>query len=117
MRILQAVRLIRADYLALPQLWAIATKAERIQVALILGLPGELPKDALTPELAWRALASGQRKIVLAHASSAIRARLPAETPGPRIVWQRRIAERPESLDLLAAHTPVAPCPVLGDLV
>ena len=77
MKVLQAVRLVRADYLGLPELWAIATQPERVQIALILGCPAELPPRAATPELAWQAMNLQQRRLVLAHAPLAVRARLP----------------------------------------
>ncbi len=94
MRVLEAVRLIRAGALALPELWAIATKAERVQVALILGLPAELPVRAATPELAWKAMNAQQRGLVLRHAPLAIVRRLPSDpATGRRIVWRRYAVE------------------------
>ncbi len=89
MRVLEAVKRVRSDRLALADLWPIANKAERVAIALILGLPGELPKQAATPDLAWRSLTARERRLVLAHAPPAIRARLPADPGiGRRIVWR-----------------------------
>lgn len=81
MKVLEAVRLIRADYLGLQTLWTITTQSERVQIALILGCPSELPLRAATPELAWQAMNLKQRRLVLAHAPLAVRARLP-DDPG-----------------------------------
>ncbi len=90
MRVLQAVRLVRAGTLPLPQLWAIASRPERVQVALILGLPAELPVQASSPELAWKAMTTAQRRLVQRHAPPAITGRLPADPAlGRRIVWRR----------------------------
>ena len=70
MRVLQAVRLVQNGTLALPQLWAIASRPERVQVALILGLPAELPAQAASPDLAWKSMNTQQRRLVLRHAPS-----------------------------------------------
>ncbi len=89
MKVLEAVRLIRADYLGLQTLWTITTQPERVQIALILGCPSELPQRAATPELAWQAMNLRQRRLVLAHAPLAVRARLP-DDPGVRRCTTRR---------------------------
>ena len=89
MKVLEAVRLVRADYLALRELWAICLQAERVQIALILGCPAELPPRAATPELAWRALNLAQRRLVLAHAPLAVRARLPDDPAEQRCTTRR----------------------------
>ncbi len=90
MRVLQAVRLVRGGTLPLTQLWAIASRPERVQVALILGLPAELPAQASSLELAWKAMTLAQRRLVLRHAPLAITRRLPADPAlGRRIVWRR----------------------------
>jgi hypothetical protein len=92
MRVLEAVARIRSGRLALDDLWSITTRPERVQVALILGLPAELPIQASTPDLAWKALNLSQRRAVLKHAPAAIRARLPDDPAiGRRVVWQRRV--------------------------
>lgn len=77
MRVLEAVKRIRDGTLALPELWSIATRPERVTVALILGLPSELPKQAATPVLAWNALNRRQQRMVLSYAPDRIKARLP----------------------------------------
>ena len=90
MRVLQAVRLVRSEALALPQLWAIATRPERVQVALILGLPAELPAQAASPDLAWKSMNTQQRRLVLRHAPLSVTRRLPSDPAiGRRTVWRR----------------------------
>ncbi len=94
MRVLEAVRMVRAGTLVLPQLWAIATRPERVQVALILGLPAELPARADTPDLAWKAMTVQQRRLVLRHAPPGITRRLPADpATGRQVVWRRYAVE------------------------
>ncbi len=94
MRVLEAVRLVRAGTLALPQLWAIASRPERVQVALILGLPAELPVRAGTPDLAWKAMTTQQRRLVLRHAPPSVVKRLPSDPAlGRRVVWRRYAVE------------------------
>ncbi len=94
MRVLEAVRLVRSGTLALPQLWAIATRPERVQVALILGLPTELPTQAASPDLAWKSMTTQQRRLVLRHAPLSITRRLPSDpATGRRIVWRRYAVE------------------------
>ena len=78
MRVLEAVRLVRSEALALTQLWAIATRPERVQVALILGLPAELPAQAASPDLAWKSMNAQQRPLVLRHAPRANTRPLPS---------------------------------------
>ena len=90
MRVLEAVRLVRRQSLALPQLWAIATRPERLQVALILGLPAELPAQAASPDLAWKSMNTQQRRLVLRHAPLSVTRRLPSDPAiGRRAVWRR----------------------------
>ncbi len=90
MRVLEAIRLVRSEALALPQLWAIATKSERVQVALILGLPAELPAQAASPDLAWKSMNTQQRRLVLRHAPPSVTRRLPPDPAiGRRVVWRR----------------------------
>ena len=90
MQVLKAVRLVRVGKLALPELWVIATKSERVQVALILGQPAELPVCAATPDLAWKAMNTKQRRLVLRHAPPPILGRLPNNPGvGRRVVWRR----------------------------
>lgn len=100
MKVLQAVRLVRADYLALRELWAITTQAERVQIALILGCPAELPARAATPELAWQAMNLQQRRVVLAHAPLAVRARLPADPAVRRCTTRRPPHAEPPGLPM-----------------
>lgn len=92
MRVLEAARLVRAGVFPLPRLWLIATKPERVQLALLLGRPDELPPDARTPDAAWRALNLAERRLVLRHAPPTILARLPPEAEsGRRMVWRGRM--------------------------
>ena len=107
MKVLEAIRLVRADYLALPELWAIATQAERVQIALILGRPAELPQRAATPELAWQAMNLRQRRLVLAHAPLAIRARLP-DDPAVRRCTTRRSPVQPAGRPVRRPPAPTA---------
>ena len=92
MRVLEAVRLVRAEMLALSSLWEITTKPERVQVALILGCPAELPPQAASPELAWKAMTAQQRRLVLRHAPLSVTSRLPADpSTGQRVVWRPHV--------------------------
>lgn len=81
--------MVRAEFLALPALWSIASQAERVTIALILGLPAELPERAATPEQAWAAMNLQQRRLVLAHAPLAVRRRLPADPAVARSTTRR----------------------------
>ena len=92
MRVLEAVRLVRAEMLALSSLWEITTKPERVQIALILGRPAELPPRAASPELAWKAMNAQQRRLVLRHAPLSVTSRLPADSSiERRIIWRPHI--------------------------
>ena len=94
MRVLEAVRLVRSEALALTQLWAIASRPERVQVALILGLPAERPAQAASPDLAWKSMNAQQRRLVLRHAPLSITRRLPSDPAiGRRVVWRRCAVE------------------------
>ncbi len=83
MRVLEAVKRVRDGTLALPELWSIATRPERVTVALILGLPAELPKQAATPAAAWNAINRRQQMMVLNYAPDRIKARLPTALRPP----------------------------------
>lgn len=90
MRVMEAVRLVRTGKLPMPALWQIATRPERVQVALILGLPAELPARAASPDLAWKSMNTQQRRLVLRHAPPSITRRLPSDPAiGRRTVWRR----------------------------
>ena len=92
MRVLEAVRLVRAEMLALSSLWEITTRPERVQVALILGRPAELPPQAASPALAWKAMNAQQRRLVVRHAPLSVTSRLPADpSTGQRVVWRPHI--------------------------
>ncbi len=86
MKIGEAVRLVHGGQLPLPVLWAIATDPERVQVALILGRPAELPRQLRTIEAAWASLNGQQQRLVHQLAPADFSAGLPdapAKTPTP----------------------------------
>lgn len=77
MRVLEAVRLVRAGTLALPTLWTIATDPEQATIALLLGRPGELPIRARTIEAAWAVMNQQQRRLVRTYGPPGIILHLP----------------------------------------
>ena len=98
MKVVAAADLVIAGELDHTTLWRITTDPERIQLALILGLPDQLPAKARTPAAAWSALNAQQQRLVLEHAPSYVLARLPTHAlrpaaPPPRPRRRRRPTE------------------------
>ena len=101
--------------LALSSLWEITTKPERVQIALILGRPAELPPRAASPELAWKAMNAQQRRLVLRHAPLSVTGRLPVDpSVGQRIVWRPHVVRAVASGAASRAGTPGRPGPATG---
>lgn len=76
-----AAVLCRAGKLPLDILWKITTDPKRVQIALILGFPSELPAKAQSLILAWNSLNQQQRRLVLVHAPARVQALLPDYIP------------------------------------
>ena len=83
MKVGEAARLVLADRLPLAVLWAIATDPERIQVALILGRPDELPRTARTPAAAYSLLNAQQQRLVQQLAPASVTDALPPAPAAP----------------------------------
>ncbi|AQS88567.1 hypothetical protein AA101099_0299 [Neoasaia chiangmaiensis NBRC 101099] len=84
MRVIEAARLISTGVMPADHLWQITTTPERVIMALLLGRPDWLPPHAATPRLAWNALNTRQREMLLRRAPKQVRACLPgAATPRP----------------------------------
>ena len=81
MKVGEAARLVISERLQLAVLWAIATDPERIQVALILDRPDELPRGTRTPAAAFATLNSQQQRLVHQLAPASVTDRLPAAPP------------------------------------
>ncbi len=64
MKIGEAVKAILSGRVSTSTLWLFATDPERIQIAIILGQPEELPERHKHPIDAWSALNEQQRRVV-----------------------------------------------------
>lgn len=96
MRVAQAASLVLAHKLALPTLWCFTTAPERIQIALILGRPTELPLAYPSPLEAWTTLNAQQRRLVQKLSPLSISSLLPAATsavsePAPKLRRRRTL--------------------------
>lgn len=81
MRVARAASLVIAHELSLPTLWSFTTAPERIQIALILGQPTELPIAYGSPLDAWTTLNAQQRRLVQKLSPLSISNLLPAVVP------------------------------------
>ncbi len=100
MKVGEAARLVLSGRLQLAVLWAIATDPERIQVALILGRPDELPRTARTPAAAYASLNAQQQRIVQQLGPASLTDHLPPAPPAanartPESQAARRAQPRP----------------------
>ena len=77
MRVREAARAVNAGELDPTVLWRICTPPERVQIALLLDRPEDLPPGMHTPALAWGSLNNQQRRVILADAPPRIRRALP----------------------------------------
>ncbi|WP_419729443.1 hypothetical protein [Lichenicola sp.] len=94
MRVAQAASLVQADKLSMATLWTFTTTAERIQIALILGQPTQLPIANTPPMDAWLTLDRTQRTLVLRLSplwmSELLSASAPEQTADPPRIRRRR---------------------------
>lgn len=64
MKIGEAVKAVLAGRVSTATLWLFATDPERVQIAIILGQPEELPEKLKHPLDAWHALNEQQRRVI-----------------------------------------------------
>ena len=91
MRVAQAASLVLADKLSLSMLWTFTTIAERIQIALILGKPAQLPVANTSPLEAWKTLDKSQQRLVVRLSPLWVSEMLPAGDPPDAAVDTPRI--------------------------
>ncbi len=102
MRVVEAARLVSAGLIAPELLWQMTTTPERVVISLLLGRPDQLPPHAATPNLAWRALNTPHRMLLLRRAPRHVRACLPGmsrETSGDQAINSQQVRKAPDRDD------------------